>query len=123
MADAKKIERTKPNSHRATQRGYAIPEGGAGELVEEGQTVPANVAVSDEWMEAVGGKRTTAAEREMARATEEALNPQPDDIDLEQVSGDALTAHALQFGINRGKLADDKLRAAVRAARDKDRTQ
>jgi hypothetical protein len=125
MADEKKVELTKQDSHRATERGYAIPqrkEGQdppAGELIEAGKMVPAEVPVSENWMEPVGGK----AEQRLARAVEEAQDPQPDDIDLEQIKGDALTAHAARFGINRNRLADADLRKAIRAAHDKDRTQ
>jgi hypothetical protein len=103
---------TKAGEFRATERGYA---GNA--LVEPLEPVPPGVPVGS-WMERVDGKAA-----EIARAVEEALDPQPDDIDLEKVKGDALTAHALTFGINRGSLSDAKLRDAVRAAHDKDRTQ
>lgn len=107
------MKTTGNGTHRATQRGYA-----GGEIIEEGRLVPPGTPVSDKWMERVkkGGE-------ELARAVEEAQDPQPDDIDLEQLEGDALTAHAAQFGINRGRLNDKNLRTAVRAAYDKDRAQ
>jgi hypothetical protein len=51
MADAKK---TGSDTHRATQRGYAVDQKtGAGVLVEEGELVPAGIPVSENWMEPV----------------------------------------------------------------------
>lgn len=110
--------KTGPNTHRATERGYAVSALG-GVLVEPGEVVPEGVPVSENWMERVDGKQ----DRELARAVAEAQAPIQDDIDLEQIKGDALTAMAAEKGINRGKLGDDKLRDAIRAAYDKDRAQ
>lgn len=99
-------------TYKATERGYVD-----GRIIEADQ-VFSTTAPKGEWMEPVRSK-----ESEAARAVQEAQDPKPSDIDLEKVSGDALTAYALQFGINRGRLGDDKLRDAIRAAYDKDRTQ
>lgn len=108
-----KVKLTGADTHRATQRGYAIPEGAtAGTLVEAGELVPAKVAVSDEWMERISGK-----EAELDRALEQALDPKPKDVNIEELKGQALTAHAASLDIDRGKLNDDDLRSAVRAKR------
>lgn len=101
-------DQTGVNTHRATQRGYA-----KGELIEEGQMVPAGVAVSDNWMESL-----TPKEARLARATEQALDPHPDDVNIAALKGDALTAYAATMNINRDGLSDKDLRAAVTAKRE-----
>lgn len=109
MAD---IKQTGVNTHRATERGYA-----AGELIEPGRIVPAGVPVSKNWMEPLRG------EGRLARAMEEAQDPQPDDVDLTQLAKSALQALAADHGINVGGLSKEDLIAAIKAANDKDRTQ
>jgi len=98
---------TKANSHRATERGYA-----GGEIIEPGDLVPAGTPISDLWMEPLSKK-----EGEVARAMDEALSPNDADVNVEDLSGDALTGYAASLSINRGKLNDKDLRAAVTAKR------
>lgn len=102
------MEKTGPNTHRATQRGYAD-----GQLIEPGQFVPAGVAVSDEWMESL-----TKREAKLQRATDQALDPHPEDVDVSKLKGDALTGYAASLNINRDKLSDADLRKAVAAKRE-----
>lgn len=90
----KKLPRTGDGNYRATQRGYAIVPGGAGILVEEGQLVPADVPVSDEWMEKVKGKTSPAA-----KAIEDVSADRKDDPDLTQLSIGALQALATERGV------------------------
>lgn len=97
---------TTANSHRATERGYAT------DIIEPGEMVPAGIPVSTEWMEPVNKK-----EAEMTRALDEALDPSDADVNVEELSGDALTGYAAGLSINRGKLSDKDLRAAVTAKR------
>jgi hypothetical protein len=112
MAEEKKVETTKAGSHRAIDRGYA-----GGEIIEAGQLVPPGVPVSEAWMEPVSGSAR------LARAVEEAQNPQPGDVDLTQLSKAALEAKAAEHGINVRGLSKDDLIAAIKAAYDRDRTQ
>jgi hypothetical protein len=102
------MSETGNQTHRATERGYA-----KGELIEPGQFVPAGVAVSEKWMESL-----TPREANLQRATEEALDPQPGDVDVDALKGAALTAYAATLSINREGLSDADLRAAVRAKRE-----
>lgn len=105
---------TGANTHRATQRGYAIPENTeAGILVEEGEIVPADVAVSDEWMEPIAAK-----DRRLARAVEEAQDESPKDADLTALSKSALQAMAAERGINVKGLSSEDLITAIRAERE-----
>jgi hypothetical protein len=98
---------TSASSHRATQRGYA-----GGDIIEPGDLVPAGTPVSTEWMEPLSKK-----EGALARAMDEALSPNDADVNVEELSGDALTAYAAGLSINRAKLNDKDLRAAVTAKR------
>lgn len=107
-----KIELTEGNSHRATQPGYAL-----GQLIDTGRAVPAGVPVSEIWMERFDGKPA------LNRAIDEALNPQPGDVDLTKLSKAALEAKAVEHGINVAGLSKDDLITAIKAANDKDRTQ
>lgn len=101
---------TGSHTHRANQRGYA-----AGQLIEEGEFVPAGVTVSDVWMDPVPAK-----DRAVLAATEEALDPHPKDVDLTQHSVVSLQAMAAERGINieqDGKtLTKKELIAAINAA-------
>jgi hypothetical protein len=97
---------TEAGSHRATMRGYAF-----GDLVEPGELVPAGVPVSTEWMEPVKGSK------ELARAVEQALDPTPDDVDLNTLKGAALKAYAATLNITPGNLSDAELRVAITAKR------
>lgn len=106
------VEKTEAGSHRATERGYAN-----GELIEPGKLVPPGIAVSTEWMEPVNGSA------KLARAVEEAQDPKPGDVDLNQLSKAALEAKAAEHGINPGGLSKADLITAITAAFDKDRTQ
>lgn len=114
---ADKAAKTEAGSHRATARGYA-----GGEVIEPGRLVPAGAPVSDDWMEPVGGKKASASEARLARAIEEAQDPQPGDVDLTGLSKPALEAEALRHGINAKGLSKDDLISAIKAANDKDRT-
>lgn len=98
---------TTATSHRATQRGYA-----GGDIIEPGDLVPAGTPVSEAWMEPLSRKQG-----DLARALDEALSPDDADVNVEELSGDALTAYAASLHINRGTLNDKNLRAAVTAKR------
>jgi len=104
---------TGSNTHRATEPGYAL-----GQLVETGAFVPAGVTISENWMEKVKG-----GTNELERAVNEALDPQPGDVDLTKLSKPALEAKAVDHGINPANLSKDDLITAIKAAIDKDRTQ
>lgn len=113
MADVKK---TGAETHRATQRGYAVdPDSKAGTLVEEGELVPAGIRVSTEWMEPVSKK-----DRAAAAAIEEALDPHPKDVDLTKLDKAALQAMAAERGINVDGLGPKALIDAIKAAREND---
>jgi hypothetical protein len=104
-------KKTGADTHRATQRGYAVDTTtGAGVLVEAGELVPANIPVSDEWMERVKG------DRELAAAIAEGQDPLPKDVDLTQLSKPALEAMAAERGINPKGLSKDDLITAIKAA-------
>lgn len=116
--DPDEYDLTGDNTHRATQRGYAIPqtdppEARAGVLVEEGEVVPADVPVSDTWMEPI-----KKADRKLARAVEEAQDESPKDTDLTALSKPALEAMAAERGINVKGLSKDELITAIRAERE-----
>lgn len=98
---------TKANQYKATARGHAL-----GELIEEGQLVPAGVPVSDLWMEKVDKK-----EAAVTRGLEEALDQNDADVNLSELKGDALTAYAAGLHINRGDMSDKDLRAVIAAKR------
>jgi hypothetical protein len=113
MADVKK---TGSETHRATQRGYAVdPKTNAGVLVEEGEMVPANIPVSENWMEPV-----KKSERALAGAIDEANDPHPKDADLTQVGMAGLQAMAAERGINSQGLSKKDLIAAIKAHVEKD---
>lgn len=116
--DADEYELTGDNTHRATQRGYAIPqvdppEARAGVLVEEGEVVPAKVPVSDTWMEPL-----KKGEGKLARAVQEALDESPKDTDLTALSKSALEAMAAERGVNVKGLSKEDLITAIRAERE-----
>lgn len=114
-----KLRRTKANSHRATMRGYAVPDdaNGAGVLVEAGEIVPADVPVSDEWMTKI--KKSDVA---LEDAVAETLQPLKDDPALEELSKPALEALATEAGVTSVKgLSKDDLIAAIKAQRDNTR--
>lgn len=117
MADGNKM--TGANTHRATQRGYAIDqESKAGTLVEEGEMVPANVPVSDTWMEKV-----KKGDQALAAAVEDAQQEKKDDPAYESLSKQALEALATDKGVTNVKgLSKDDLITAIKAAADRDRT-
>ena len=115
MADAeKKIAKTGAHTHRATERGYAD-----GQLIEEGEFVPAGVPVSENWMDKVSKKDAA-----LLAASEEAIDPKPKDVDLTALTVAALQAMAAERGINvkqDGKaLNKDELIAAINAGFAKD---
>lgn len=113
------VPRTKLNSHRAIARGYAVADGsqGAGVLVEDGEIVPADVPVSEEWMVKVK-KGSHAVEDAVA----EAQQPLKDDPDLTQLSKSALEVLATEAGVTSVKgLSKDDLIAAINAQRDNTR--
>jgi hypothetical protein len=117
MADVKK---TGSDTHRATQRGYATdPKSHAGVLVEQGEMVPANIPVSDEWMEPV-----KKSDRALAGAIDEANDLHPKDVDLTKLNVAALQAMAAERGINAeqdGQILSKKdLIAAIKAHVEKD---
>lgn len=116
----KKIDRTGIDTHRATAKGYAIPDhaDGAGVLVEAGEIVPANVPVGS-WMEKLPkGKRALEA------AVDEALDLKPKDVDLTKLNVAALQAIAAERGINveqgGSPLSKKDLIAAISAKRETD---
>lgn len=112
MADAK----TGPNTHRATERGYAVdPDSNAGVLVEEGEMVPAGIPVSETWM-----KPVKKGDRALAQAVGEALDPHPKDVDLTKLNLAALQALAAERGINPGSLSKKELVTAIKAAAEND---
>lgn len=114
-----KLPRTKANSHRATMRGYAVPDDsqGAGVLVEDGEIVPANVPVSDEWMVKIKGKSSAVED-----AVAEAQQPLKDDPDLTQLSKQALEVLATEAGVTSvAGLSKGDLIAAINAQRDNTR--
>lgn len=114
-----KVKRTKANSHRAIARGHAVPDGadGAGTLLEDGDIVPANVPISDEWMTKIKGG-SEAVEDAVAEA-QQALK---DDPDLTQLSKPALEALATEAGVTSVKgLSKDDLITAIKAERDNTR--
>lgn len=109
---------TGDNTHRATQRGYAIPqtdpvEARAGVLVEQGEMVPAKTPVSEEWMEPV-----KSGDRRLAQAVEEAGQDHPTDVDLTALSKSALQAMAAERGINVNGLGKEDLITAIKAERE-----
>lgn len=119
MAD---VKLTGVNTHRATQRGYAVPQpteadpSPGGVLVgpdEETAIVPAGVPVSENWMEPIASK-----DRRMAQAVEEALDEHPKDADLTALSKSALEAMAAERGINVKGLSKEELITAIRAERE-----
>ena len=85
MSDEKEL--TGSNTHRANQPGYA-----SGVLLQSGDFVPAGIPVSDNWMDEVDGSS------KLQRAVNEALDPQPGDVDLNQLSKAALEARAADEG-------------------------
>jgi hypothetical protein len=103
----KRLAKTKANSHRATRRGYV-----KGELFDEGEIIPPDVVVSDEWMEEIEGNGRRA------RAMQEALDPSPKDVDLTQVGVAGLKAMAAERGINPKGLSEADLIAAINAERE-----
>lgn len=105
MAD---IKHTGSDTHRATARGYAD-----GQLIEEGDLVPAGVPVSDEWMEPL-----KKSDRALAGAMQEAQADHPMDADLTQLSKQALEAMAAERGINVKGLSKDDLITAIKAERE-----
>lgn len=110
----KKAAKTGTNTHRATMRGYAIQVGeGSGVLVEEGEIVPPNVPVSDEWME-----KLDKGEAKVAGAVAEAQDENPKDVDLTALSKSALEAMAAERGINVKGLSKDDLITAIKAERE-----
>jgi hypothetical protein len=112
MADKKQL--TGADTHRATERGYAIPDGtNAGQLIEDGDMIPANVPVGS-WMEPVKGK-----DRALAGAVAEALDESPKDVDLTQVGVPGLKAMAAERGINPKGLSEADLITAIKAEREK----
>jgi hypothetical protein len=116
----KKVARTGSETHRATARGYAVPDNadGAGVLIEDGEIVPANVPVG-EWMEKISKK-----DAKLLAAGEEALDPHPKDVDLTKLNVAALQAMAAERGINVEQagtpLSKKELITAISAAREND---
>lgn len=94
-------------TYRATERGYIN-----GQLIEPGQTFTAE-SFDGSWAESLDKR-----EAMLAAASEQALDPHPDDVNVAALKGDALTAYAAGLSINRGELSDKDLRAAVTAKRE-----
>lgn len=122
MADEKTVKLTGDNTHRATQRGYAVQQATeknpspGGVLIgpeEETDIVPANVPISDEWMEPI-----KKGDRNLARAVSEAQQDHPTDADLTALSKPALEAMAAERGINVKGLSKDDLITAIKAERE-----
>ncbi len=116
--DPANYDLTGADTHRATQRGYAIPqtdpaEARAGVLVEQGEIIPANVPISDTWMEEIEAKG-----RKRAKAVQEAQAEHPGDTDLTALPKAALQAMAAERGVNVDGLTKDDLIAAIRAERE-----
>jgi hypothetical protein len=110
----KAAAKTGHDTHRATMRGYAIASGSAaGQIVEEGEIVPANVPVSEEWMEKLDKK-----EAKLTAAVNEAQDENPKDTDLTALSKPALEAMAAERGINVSGLSKADLITAIKAERE-----
>lgn len=108
------VKKTGSETHRATERGYAVdPNTGAGVLVEPGEMVPADQPVSENWMEPV-----KKSEQKLAGAIEEALDPLKKDVDLTKLDKAALQAMAAERGINVDGLGPKDLITAIKAADD-----
>jgi hypothetical protein len=105
MAD---VKMTKGGEYRATQRGYA-----AGMIIDPPSLVPADVPVSDTWMEKVKSSSGDA----LARAVDDAQAPRKDDPALEELQIGALQALATDVGVTSVKgLSKKDLITAIRAA-------
>jgi hypothetical protein len=100
--------KTGSDTHRATARGHA-----QGQLIEEGEVVPAGTPISEEWMEQV--KKGVHA---LSGAIQEAQADHPGDVDLTKASKSALEAMALERGINVQGLSKDDLIVAIKAERE-----
>lgn len=115
-AAVEKTKKTGSLTHRAIQRGYAVdPNSAAGVIVEEGEMIPAGIAISDVWMERVKG-----VDSALERAVEEALDLKPKDTDLNALSKAALEAMAAERGINVTGLSKADLITAITAKRETD---
>jgi hypothetical protein len=114
---AKAVEaaaKTGDNTHRATARGYAIPAGTSdGVLIEDGEIVPANVPISEEWMEPLNKKTARLTD-----AVNEAQQDHPTDVDLTKLDKAALQAMAAERGINVDGLGKADLITAIKAERE-----
>lgn len=95
-------------SYRANERGYVD-----GQLIEPGQ-VFSSAGFKGSWAEPL-----TEKDAAMARAAEQALDPQPDDVEIQGLSRPALEAMAAERGIDPKNLDDDQLVDAIKAARDR----
>lgn len=116
QAKEEKVKLTGGDTHEATQRGYAIdPTTKAGILIEEGELIPVNQPISDEWMKPVDKK-----DRALRGAIEEALDFKPKDVDLTGASAAAIEALCLMSGITTKGLSKDDMILAYNAHREKD---
>lgn len=116
QAALKSAKRAGPNTHRATERGYAIVEG-QGILVEAEEMVPAG-AVIGSWMEPI-----KKGDQRVMDAVEDAQRETKDDPDYTALSKPALEALATDAGVTNVKgLSKDDLITAIKASADRSRT-
>lgn len=97
---------TGANTHVAIEPGYHEV------VIPEGHMVPAGIPVSDVWMKPVG------KDGDLLAATQAALDPTPDDVDLTKLSKPALEAMATERGIPVAGLSKEDLITAIKAAHD-----
>ena len=100
------VKLTGANTHVATERGYADT------IIEPGEMVPADIPVSKEWM------KPTGKDAALLAATQAALDPSPDDVDLGKLSKQALEAMATERGIPVAGLSKEDMITAIKAAHD-----
>lgn len=98
-------------TYRAKERGYVD-----GRLIEAGE-VFSTAAPRGAWMEPTGKESAV----EMAAAA--AVDPQPDDVPLENLGKAALEALAFENGIDPKGLSKDELVNVLKGAHDKNRAR
>lgn len=95
-------------SYRAKERGYI-----RGELKEPGEIFSAE-NFTGKWAEPLN-----KTEAKVARASEEALSQQPDDVEIQNLAPEALQAMCAERGIDPKGLNKKQMVNAIKAARDR----